>query len=151
MIVKQLYWGEPERAPHKRYSCVQIVYIYYYIAYIVAINCWHTWIRIDTTWRGLSGRYMATMTHGLLGSVSMVFTIYGSFGLIYSSQLLRLAPNRPCMSLVLLYRAMKHLSFLALALGTAMGLLYFVHHGGPIVLFMYGFAWCVSVLALIPW
>ena len=39
--------------------------------------------------------------HGPLGSVSMVFTIYGFMGLIYSSQPLRLAPNRPCRSLVL--------------------------------------------------
>ena len=29
----------------------------------VAIDCWHTWHRIDTTcaWRGLSGKYTATM------------------------------------------------------------------------------------------
>ena len=26
----QYYWGEPERAPHKRYSCVRIVYILFY-------------------------------------------------------------------------------------------------------------------------
>ena len=29
------YWGEPERAPHKRYSCARIVYIY--IIYIIII------------------------------------------------------------------------------------------------------------------
>ena len=64
-------------------------------------NCWHTWHRIDTTWRGLlHGSYDC---HGLLGSVSMpVFTIYGFSGLIYSNQPLRLAPNRPCMSLVIM-------------------------------------------------
>ena len=60
--------------------------------------------RIDTTWRGLSSRYMATMTvmhDGLLGSVSMVFTIHGisSIPVPWSLCQLRLAPNRPCMSI----------------------------------------------------
>ena len=40
----------------------------------------------------------------------MVFTIYAFSGLIYSSQPLRLAPNRPCMSLVLYIYAILYAS-----------------------------------------
>ena len=74
----------------------------------VAINCWHTWHRIDTAWRGLSGgRYTATTTVMVCldPRVYMVFTIYmlWLFGsqLVTSLSQLRLAPNKTCMSLVI--------------------------------------------------
>ena len=37
-------WGEPERAPHKRYSCARIVYIYilsWYIRHAKFMTCMH--------------------------------------------------------------------------------------------------------------
>ena len=74
------------------------------------IDCWH---RIHTTW-GLSDRYTGeatcmTVIHVLLGSVSMVFTIYGFSSVIYivyssptepfSAQA---PPNMPCMTLLII-------------------------------------------------
>ena len=29
------YWGEPERAPHRRVECSQSIYVYIYILYII--------------------------------------------------------------------------------------------------------------------
>ena len=35
IILKLNYWGEPERAPHKWYSCAQM--IHYYIIYYILL------------------------------------------------------------------------------------------------------------------
>ena len=38
-VSSNLYnWGEPERAPHKRYSCARIVYIYNIIIIIIMVR-----------------------------------------------------------------------------------------------------------------
>ena len=34
MVALSLYWGEPERAPHKRYSRARIVYIIWYVGHV---------------------------------------------------------------------------------------------------------------------
>ena len=43
----------------------------------VAISYWHTWHRIDITWRELSGRYMATTT------IMVCLDLYGLHGLCH--------------------------------------------------------------------
>ena len=71
---------------------------------MVVTNCWHRWHRIDTALRGLSGWYTATTTV----MVCLDLCTWSSqsmpqfFGALAASlSQLRLAPNRPCMSLVI--------------------------------------------------
>ena len=35
--VKGINWGEPERAPHKRFRCARILYVCYIVIYIIYI------------------------------------------------------------------------------------------------------------------
>ena len=65
----------------------------------IGINCWPTWHRIDAMWRGLSGRYTATMTVMVCLDLCP-WSLQSKAYRVYSGQPLRLAPNRPCMSLV---------------------------------------------------
>ena len=83
------------------------MWLSYQTTAIVAINCRHTWYRIDTTCRGLShGSYDC---HGLLGSVSMVFTIYGLW-LFGSHLLLSATQARPKQAMhVSSYHYQRHL------------------------------------------